>query len=77
MEPKSSLEKNVSKKGYLHSDKKFWPIFPRIIEYDKPQGTTYKVSHSTLTDILQVIRSFIYDLRGGWKPRFEKKPLFF
>ena len=40
-EPKRSLVTIVSKKGYLHGDGRFWPIFPPLIEYDKHQGTLY------------------------------------
>ena len=38
MELKRSTETNISKFSRFHDDKCFWPIFPRIIECDKPQG---------------------------------------
>ena len=31
------VTKNFGKKAIFPVEKKFWPIFSRIIEYDKPQ----------------------------------------
>ena len=35
------LKKNSSKKGCIPGDKRFWPIFTRIIEYDEHQAKTF------------------------------------
>ena len=40
-EHKKSLELNISKKGYLHGEKRVWPNFPRFIEHDRSQATFY------------------------------------
>ena len=39
------------KKRLKFRRKTFWPIFPRIIDYDKPQGTKYKGPLRTLSKI--------------------------
>ena len=36
--PKESIESNNSKNSCFHDDKRFWPFFARIIEFDKHQG---------------------------------------
>ena len=41
--PQKSIETNISKISPFHSDKRFWPIFRRFIESDKPQETIYGV----------------------------------
>ena len=42
----------------------FLPIFSRSIEYEKCQQTEYKGLESLLTDFVQVMEVFLYDLRG-------------
>ena len=42
----------------------FKPIFSRVIKIVEPQGTIYKGSQGFLTNIGQVTRSFLQDLRG-------------
>ena len=37
-----------------------WPIFSRLIEQKKCQGTFYKVPHGFLTVFVQMIRSFFF-----------------
>ena len=44
----------------------FRPIFSRIIQYEKPQGTKYRGLQAFVTVVSQVTRSFFYHLRGGW-----------
>ena len=44
--------------------KLFRPIIARIIEYEKRQGTFYKVAQGIVTVTVQVIGSFFWDLRG-------------
>ena len=41
-----------------------WPIFSRIIECDKPQGTVCKGQKAVLTITVELIRAFFQDLRG-------------
>ena len=51
----------------------FWPIFSRIIECDKTQGTIYKGPQSIPTNTVEVTRSFLEHLRGCWKHKFFEK----
>ena len=51
---------------------RFSPISSRIIDYDKRQGTTYKVPQSNLTTNVEVIRPFLQEPRGCWKYKFLK-----
>ena len=53
----------LAKKAIFQAKTLFRPIFSRIIEYEKPQGTTYKGSQGTVSVIVQVRRSFLWDLR--------------
>ena len=39
--------------------KTLWPIFSRIIECDKPQGTFYKGPKAFLTFTVELIGAFI------------------
>ena len=50
--------------------KNFWPIFFRIIELDRRQGTRYKGTEGSLTDFVQFIRSFPEDRRGRHNQTF-------
>ena len=45
-----SLETNISKNSCFHREESFWPIFPRIIECARPQGTIYKSSQGGFSD---------------------------
>ena len=51
-----TLEK---KKAIFPVKKRFWPIFSRIIECDKCQGTLCKGPKGILTFIVEVIGSFL------------------
>ena len=44
--------------------KKFCPPFFRFIQHDKIQGKFYKGPRGFLTFIVQMIKSFLWDLRG-------------
>ena len=57
--------------------KTMWPIFSRIIECDKPQGTIFKGPQAILTITVELIRAFLEDLRGCWKHQFLKKRQYF
>ena len=62
---KRSIEKQFKEeKSCFDSDKTFWPLFPRIIECAKHQETTCDSPHGVLTNTVQVVRSFLEDLRG-------------
>ena len=56
--PQMSLETNISKKGQLPGEKRFWPTCSRIVEFYKPWGTKYKGTQGILTSIVQMIKSF-------------------
>ena len=62
--PKRSLETNISKKGCLPGDKRFWPDISRIIECNKRPGTIYKGPQGILTITVELIGAFFGDLRG-------------
>ena len=47
--PKRSIETNISKTSSFLCEKKFGPIFPRIIDCDNPQGTLYKSPQAIFT----------------------------
>ena len=70
---KRSIETNISKNRCFHGDKRFWPIFLRIIESDKPHGTFYKVPQGYQTNTLEVERLVLQDLRRCWIHNFLKK----
>ena len=56
--PQKSIETNISKNSPFHSDKRFWPIFRRFIEGDKPQETFYGGPQVLLTITLELIDAF-------------------
>ena len=49
------LEKNAK----IATKELFWPVFPRIIDYEKPQGTKYKGPLRTLSNFFQFIGTII------------------
>ena len=53
-----SIETNTSKNSCFNDDKSFCPIFPRIIECDKPLGTFQKGPQAVLTLTVDFIRAF-------------------
>ena len=63
----------LKKKGNPSSEEKNWAVFSRIFEFDKPQGTVFKGAKFILTITVEVIGSFIQDLRGCWKHNFFGK----
>ena len=62
LRPKGSIKTKFSKNSCFQDDKRFWPIFPRIIECDKPQGTNYKGAEAFLTKTLDILGAFFQDL---------------
>ena len=50
--------------------------FSRTIECDKLKGTICKDPEGILTIFVQMIRSFVWDLRGRWKKTFQKLAVF-
>ena len=51
-------------------------FFARITEYNKHQGTIYRCQKSFLTIFVQMVRSFLWDLRGRQKQTFQKIDVF-
>ena len=47
--PKKSIETNISKNSCFHDDKRLWPIFRRIMEYEKAEVTIYGGPRALLT----------------------------
>ena len=56
--------------------KKNSPFFSRFIEHDKCQGTIYKGPKEVWTMIVQMRRTFLWDLRGWYKQTFQKRAFF-
>ena len=48
----------LAKKAIFLAKKLLRPVFSRIVEYGKPQGTIYKGPQVVVTVIVLVIRSF-------------------
>ena len=71
--PKRSTETKSWRNNSFHNGQRFWPIFPRIIECAKPQGTTYKGSQAILTITVLFIRDFLGRKRLWKSHYFEKK----
>ena len=55
LETKMSLQTNISSHSCFHRDKRFWLVFRRTIECDKPQETVYTGPQATLTITVEVI----------------------
>ena len=56
--PKGSIETKLLKNSCFHRDKRFWPVFRRIIDCEKPQETKYTGQQATLTLAVEVVRWF-------------------
>ena len=57
--PKRLLKTQIfEKKSIFPAKTLFRPTFCRIIEYETPRGTIYKVAQAIVTVIVRVIRSF-------------------
>ena len=63
-------KKNFEEKATFPVNKWFSPTFSRIIECDKHQRTIYNGPQGVLTKTLEVIRSFLQDIRGCWNQMF-------
>ena len=57
--------KNCSKTGYFPCKKPFRPIVSLTTELGEPEGTNYIGPRGNPTIIMQVIKLFLYDLRGS------------
>ena len=57
----------------FHGDKSFWPCFPGVIVFAKPRRTVYKVSKGVLTNSVEVVTWFLWDIGCYWKHKFLKK----
>ena len=57
------LKTQVFEKGNFSSEKILRPRSSRIIEYEKPRGTKYKGPQGIVKVIVQVKRSFLWDVR--------------
>ena len=68
-----SIETNVSEKSCFHNDESFWPVFPSLLECEKPQGTSYKGLQVFLIIAVYFLGAFLKDLRGCWKHKFLRK----
>ena len=71
--PKMSIARLFSKISCSHGDRRFWISFYSNINCDKPPGTVYNSPKGSLTITLDVIISFLQDVRGCWKNNFSKK----
>ena len=63
----------LKKKGTFPKKKNFWPVFSPKFELDKPQGTALKGPKTTLTITMEVVWSYLQDVRGCSKHNFLKK----
>ena len=72
--PKRLLKTQIlDKKGKLSSEKTYLTNLSQNIDYDKTQGTIHKGPQIMLTTSVQMIRSFLWDLRGRWKKTLRKE----
>ena len=63
----------MEKKANFPMKKRFWPIFSRIFECYKPQGTNCKGPKGILGMTVEAIRASLQRMRGCWKLKFMKK----
>ena len=75
--PKRSIARIFWKISCSHGDRRLWITFLSNIILDKPPGTVCKSSIGFLTITMEVIRSFLQDLRGYCKNNFSKKRQYF
>ena len=59
LEPKKSIETNISKNSCFHDDKSFWTFFRYFIENDMPQETFCRGPQAILTNTVESIRAFL------------------
>ena len=64
---------SFEKKAIFPVRKRFGSIFSRNIEYDKCQETIYTGPQGVLITIVQMIKTFLWDLRGRWKQTIQEK----
>ena len=75
--PKRSIARIFWKISCSHGDRRLWITFLSIINCDKAPGTVFKCQKGFLTITVEVIISFLQDLRGCWKNNFSKKKAIF
>ena len=63
-------QKSFEEKWIFPLNKWLWPSFSRIIECDKHQWTFYNGPQGVLTKTVEVIRSFLQDIKGCWNQMF-------
>ena len=56
--------------------KRFWPSFSRFIERKKSRGRIFKSPQCILEIFVQMICSFLWDVRSPKKPTFQKLAVF-
>ena len=71
--PKRSIARIFSKISCSHGDRRLWITFLSNIICVKPPRTVFKCPKGSLTLTLEVILSFLQDLRSCWKNNFSKK----
>ena len=70
------MKTEILKEALFHWKKTFWPFFSCFIEHDKCQEKKYKGPQCTFTIIVQLIRTFVWDLRSRYKQTFQKLAVF-
>ena len=70
--PKRSIARIFWKISCSHGDRRLWITFLSNINCDKHPGTVFKCQKGSLTITVEVIISFLQDLRGCWKNNFSK-----
>ena len=69
---KRSIETIISKNSCFLDDKRFCPIFPRIIECDKTRETTNKSPEAFLTLTVKFLGAFFWDTKCCCRHKFLK-----
>ena len=77
MDPKTMLKTQFFEKKLTFPLKNgFWPVFSRNMESRNLRGRVWKGPQNKLKTIVQLIRSFLWDLRGRQKKKHFKKAIF-
>ena len=66
-------QKILKKSNHSSKKKSFWPIFSRIIEHDKRQGTTYECPKGNLSLLWKLKYHFLRTWEVGGNTNFFKK----
>ena len=74
LRPTKSIDTNISKNSSFLDDKKFWPIFRRIIECGEPQETFYRVPQANVKTTVEPLRGMFLARKRLLKTQvFDKK----